>query len=335
MRENEIILYSTPEGSKKVGVLLHGEDFWLTQKAIAQLFDVEVPAISKHLKNIFESGELEEDSVVSKMETTAADGKTYKTKYYNLDAIIAVGYRVNSYQATQFRIWATKTLKEFIIKGFVLDDERLKKGKHFGKDYFDELLERIREIRASERRFYQKITDIYALSADYDRSAPITQEFFATVQNKLHWAITGKTAAEIIYDSADAEKTHMGLTSWKQSPDGKIVKSDVSVAKNYLSEAHIRELNRIVTAYLDLAENRAERQIVMKMKDWMEFLHSFLALSNYPILEDKGKVSALEAKLKAEQEYETYRERQDREYISDFDREIKRIQGAKEESDDW
>jgi len=331
---NEIILYSTPEGDKKVGVLFHDENFWLTQKALAELFNVKVPAVSKHLKNIFDSGELDEDSVVSIMETTAADGKTYKTKYYNLDAIIAVGYRVNSYQATQFRIWATKTLKEFIIKGFVLDDERLKQGKHFGRDYFDELLERIREIRASERRFYQKITDIYALSADYDKNAPITQEFFATVQNKLHWAITGKTAAEIIYNSADAEKIHMGLTNWQQAPDGKILKSDVSVAKNYLSEAHIRELNRIVTAYLDLAENRAERQIVMKMEDWVEFLHGFLELSNYPILKDKGKVSALEAKLKAEQEYETYRKKQDREFVSDFDREIKRIQGAQEGDDE-
>jgi len=335
MKENnEIILYSTPEGDKKVSVLYHDENFWLTQKALAALFNVKVPAVSKHLKNIFESGELDEDSVVSILETTAADGKNYKTKYYNLDAIIAVGYRVNSYQATQFRIWATRTLKEFIIKGFVLDDERLKQGKHFGKDYFDELLERIREIRASERRFYQKITDIYALSADYDKNAPITQEFFATVQNKLHWAITGKTAAEIIYDSADAEKIHMGLTSWKQAPDGKILKSDVSIAKNYLSEAHIRELNRIVTAYLDLAENRAERQIVMKMEDWVQFLHSFLELSNYPILNDKGRVSALEAKLKAEQEYEIYRKKQDREYISDFDREIKRIQGKPERDDE-
>jgi len=335
MKENnEIILYNTPEGDKKVGVLYHDENFWLTQKALAGLFNVNVPAVSKHLKNIFDSGELVEDSVVSILETTAADGKTYKTKYYNLDAIIAVGYRVNSYQATQFRIWATKTLREFIIKGFVLDDERLKQGKHFGRDYFDELLERIREIRASERRFYQKITDIYALSADYDQNAPITREFFATVQNKLHWAITGKTAAEIIYDSADAEKIHMGLTSWKQAPDGKIQKSDITVAKNYLSEAHIRELNRIVTAYLDLAENRAERQIVMKMEDWVEFLHSFLALSNYPILKDKGKVSALEAQLKAEQEYETYRKKQDREYISDFDREIKRIQGTQGDDDE-
>ncbi len=228
---NEIILYSTPDGNKKVGVLFQDENFWLTQKTLAGLFNVNVPAVSRHLKNIFESDELVKDSVVSILETTAADGKIYKTTYYNLDAIIAVGYRVNSYQATQFRIWATKTLKEFIIKGFVLDDERLKQGKRFGKDYFDELLERIREIRASERRFYQKITDIYALSADYDKDSPITKEFFATVQNKLHWAITGKTTAEIIYDSADALKIHMGLTSWKQAPDGKILKLDISVAK--------------------------------------------------------------------------------------------------------
>jgi hypothetical protein len=239
-----------------------------------------------------------------------------------------VGYRVNSYQATQFRIWATKTLREFIVKGFVLDDERLKQGKRvFGKDYFDELLERIREIRASERRFYQKITDIYALSVDYNAGAPLTKEFFATVQNKLHWAITGQTAAELIYTSADATKFAMGLTTWKHAPDGKILKSDVAVAKNYLSEAHVKELNRIVSAYLDLAENRAERGIVMKMADWIEFLHQFLELSNYPILQDKGKVSALEAKLKAEGQYEVYRKRQDAEYISDFDREVKRLKG--------
>jgi hypothetical protein len=328
------VFYRTPEGDRKVEVIYREESFWLTQKAIAVLFGVERSVVTKHFGNIFRSKELSEKSVCAKFAHTAADGKNYKTKYYNLDAIIAVGYRVNSYQATQFRIWATKTLKEFIIKGFVLDDERLKQGKHFGKDYFEELLERIREIRASERRFYQKITDIYALSADYDKNAPITQEFFAAVQNKLHWAITGKTAAEIVYDSADAEKMHMGLTSWKQAPDGKILKSDISVAKNYLREAHIRELNRIVTAYLDLAENRAERQIVMKMDDWVQFLHSFLELSNYPILKDKGKVSALKAKLKAEQEFETYRKRQDRDYISDFDREIKRIQGAQEKDDE-
>jgi len=298
---NEIIFYTTPDGSKKVEVVFQDETAWLTQKALAELFGVQVPAINKHLKNIFESGELMENSVISILETTAADGKSYKTRYYNIDAIIAVGYRVSSYQATQFRIWATKTLKEFIIKGFVLDDERLKQGNRvFGKDYFDELLERIREIRASERRFYQKITDIYALSVDYDKNAPLTKEFFSTVQNKLHWAITGKTAAEIIYASADATKIYMGLTNWKQAPDGKILKSDVSVAKNYLSENHIKELNRIVSAYLDLAENRAERQILMKMEDWSKFLHSFLELSNYPILEEKGKVSALEARLKAE-----------------------------------
>ena len=328
---NEIIFYTTPDGNKKVEVFFQDETAWLTQKALAELFGVQVPAINKHLKNIFESGELVENSVISILETTAADGKSYKTRYYNLDAIIAVGYRVSSYQATQFRIWATKTLKEFIIKGFVLDDERLKQGNRvFGKDYFDELLERIREIRASERRFYQKITDIYALSVDYDKNAPLTKEFFSTVQNKLHWAITGKTAAEIIYASADATNIYMGLTNWKQGPDGKILKSDVSVAKNYLSESHIKELNRIVSAYLDLAENRAERQILMKMEDWSKFLHSFLELSNYPILEEKGKVSALEARLKAEQEFEVYRKRQDSEYISDFDREIRRIEGKHE-----
>jgi hypothetical protein len=328
---SEIIFYSTPEGNKKVEVVFQDETAWLTQKALAELFGVRVPAINKHLKNIFASGELAEDSVISILETTAADGKSYKTRHYNLDAIIAVGYRVNSYQATQFRIWATKTLKEFIIKGFVLDDERLKQGNRvFGKDYFDELLERIREIRASERRFYQKITDIFALSVDYDKNSPMTKEFFATVQNKLHWAITGKTAAEIIYASVDATKIHMGLTNWKQAPGGKILKSDISIAKNYLSENHIKELNRIVSAYLDLAENRAERQILMKMADWITFLHSFLELSNYPILEDKGRVSALEARLKAEQEFEIYRKRQDAEYVSDFDREIRRIEGKHE-----
>jgi len=328
---NEIIFYTTPDGNKKVEVVFQDETAWLTQKALAELFGVQRPAITKHLKKIFETGELVENSVSSILEHTAVDGKVYGTKYYNLDAIIAVGYRVSSYQATQFRIWATKTLKEFIIKGFVLDDERLKQGKSvFGKDYFDELLERIREIRASERRFYQKITDIYALSVDYDKNAPLTEEFFATVQNKLHWAITGKTAAEIIYSSVDATRIYMGLTNWKQAPDGKILKSDITVAKNYLNENHIKELNRIISAYLDLAENRAERQILMKMEDWVKFLHSFLELSSYPILEDKGKVSALEARLKAEQEYEVYRKRQDIEYVSDFDREIKRIEGKHE-----
>ena len=271
-RESEFLLYVAPDGAVKVGVLFRDETAWLTQRALAELFGVKVPAITKHLKNIFESGELTETSAVSILETTATDGKTYKTRFYNLDAIIAVGYRVNSYQATQFRIWATNTLREFLIKGFVLDDERLKQGKTiFGKDYFDDLLERIREIRASERRFYQKVTDIYSLSVDYDPRAPLTREFFATVQNKLHWAITGQTAAELIYASADATKLFMGLTTWKHAPHGKILKSDVTVAKNYLSEAHVGELNRIVSAYLDLAENRAQRGILMKMQDWAPF----------------------------------------------------------------
>ena len=331
--QNQFLLYTAPDGAVKVDVFFKDETVWLTQKALAELFGVKVPAVNKHLKNIFDSGELTREATVSKMEIVRAEGGrdvAREVEFYNLDAIIAVGYRVNSYQATQFRIWATKTLREFIIKGFVLDDERLKQGKQvFGKDYFDELLERIREIRASERRFYQKLTDIYALSVDYSADAPLTKEFFATVQNKLHWAITGQTAAELIYASADATKVFMGLTTWKHARGGKILKSDVTVAKNYLDEAHVKELNRIVSAYLDLAENRAERGILMKMADWVTFLHSFLELSNYPILQDKGKVSALEAKLKAEGEYEVYRQRQDAEYISDFDREIKRIEGKK------
>jgi hypothetical protein len=330
---NQFLLYTAPDGAVKVEVFLKDETVWLTQKALAELFGVKVPAVNKHLKNILDSGELTREATVSKMEMVRSEGSrevAREVEFYNLDAIIAVGYRVNSYQATQFRIWATKTLREFIIKGFVLDDERLKQGKQvFGKDYFDELLERIREIRASERRFYQKITDIYALSVDYSPDAPLTKEFFATVQNKLHWAITGRTAAELIHASADAAKIYMGLTTWKHAPGGKILKSDVMVAKNYLSEAHVKELNRIVSAYLDLAENRAERGILTKMTDWVGFLNRFLELSNYPILQNKGKVSALEAKLKAEGEYEVYRKRQDVEYISDFDREIKRIEGRK------
>ena len=327
-RTGEITLYRSADGAVQVQCLLRDETLWLTQKSLAELFGVKRPAVTKHLSNIFASGELAENSVCSILEHTAGDGKTYKAQYYNLDAIIAVGYRVNSYQATQFRIWATRILKEFIIKGFVLDDERLKQGgKLFGKDYFEELLERIREIRASERRFYQKITDIYALSADYDPDAPITRDFFATVQNKLHWAITGKTAAEIVHDSADASLPHMGLTTWKRAPHGKVLKSDVTVAKNYLNEAQIRSLNRIVTAYLDLAENRAERQITMNMADWVSFLNRFLDMAEYPVLQDAGRITALEAKLKAEAEYEVFRRRQDAEYISDFDREVRRLTG--------
>jgi hypothetical protein len=327
----EFLLFTGSDGKVKVECRFQDETLWLTQRLMADLFGVGIPAINKHLKNIFESGELEEAATVSKMEIVRSEGGREvrrEVDFYNLDAIIAVGYRVNSYQATQFRIWATRTLKEFIIKGFVMDDERLKQGGTvFGRDYFEELLERIREIRSSERRFYQKVTDIYALSVDYDRKAPITREFFATVQNKLHWAITGKTAAEQIYGSADATKIHMGLTSWKNAPQGKVQKSDIAVAKNYLSAAHIDELNRIVSAYLELAENRAKRGILMKMSDWVGFLHNFLELSNYPILTDNGKISAEEARIKVETEYETFRKQQDLEYRSDFDEEVKRIQG--------
>ena len=334
-KHTDFLLYTGSDGKVNVEVFLKDETVWITQKAMAELFGVKIPAVSKHLANIYETGELKQEATLSILETIQKEGKrhvTRKMEFYNLDAIIAVGYRVNSYQATRFRIWATTILKEYIIKGFVLDDERLKQGSRvFGKDYFEELLERIREIRASERRFYQKITDIYALSADYDRNAPLTKEFFATVQNKLHWAITGKTAAEIIYDSADATKIYMGLTSWKQGPEGKILKSDVAIAKNYLNEAHIKELNQIVSAYLDLAENRAKRQIVTKMEEWAQFLHDFLELSNYPILKDKGRVSALEAKLKAEQEYEQFRVIQDKNFISDFDKEIKRVTGKNDD----
>jgi hypothetical protein len=337
MANDNILFYTTPTGAIRIEVFVENETVWLTQKAIAELFGVQRPAITKHLKNIFDSSELIEEVVSSILEHTtqhgAIEGKTQETKvkYYNLDAIISVGYRVNSLQATQFRIWATQTLKAFLIKGFVLDDARLKQGKTlFGKDYFDELLERIREIRASERRFYQKITDIYALAADYSKDAETTKSFFTTVQNKLHWAITGKTAAEMIYAEADATKIYMGLLTWKNAPVGKIIKSDVTVAKNYLNEAHIEELNRLVSAYLDLAENNAKRQQVMRMTDWNTFLDGFLQLSNYPILTHKGKVSQLEAKLKAETEFEKYRVIQDQIYESDFDIDVKKRLDSKD-----
>ncbi|MGJ0316874.1 virulence RhuM family protein [Aliarcobacter cryaerophilus] len=317
---SNFVIFKIDKSKVNIDVLFKNETLWLTQKQIAELFEVNVPAISKHLKNIFETKELEEESVISKMETTASDGKKYKTNFYNLKVITAVGYRVNSHRATQFRKWATTILEEYIIKGFAMDDERLKNIHHFGKDYFDEQLDRIREIRLSERRFYQKITDIYSLSADYDKEADITKDFYATVQNKMHWAICGKTAAEIIYSEADAQKIYMGLKTWKNAPDGKILKSDVTVAKNYLNKEHIEQLKRIVSAYLDLAEDRAKRGIVMNMNDWILFLDKFLALSDYPILLDSGKISALEAKLKAHTEFEKYRVVQDKEYLSDFDK---------------
>mgnify|MGYP000917356441 CR=1 FL=1 len=330
MQTKNILLFNPSGKNAKVSVYFQDGTFWLTQKAMAELFGVNVPAVSKHLKNIFETGELSPNSVISKMETTAADGKNYETTFYRLEAILAVGYRVNSSQATEFRKWATQTLNEFIIKGFVMDDERLKQGKSFGQDYFDELLERIREIRASERRFYQKITDIYALSTDYDKNSQQTKDFFAAVQNKLHWAITGQTAAEIIYSEADATKLYMGLKTWKAAPDGKIMKSDVSIAKNYLSHQHVAELNRIVSAYLDLAENNAQRGIAFNMQQWVKFIDGFLELSHYPILKEKGKVSMLEAKLKAELEFDKFRVIQDKNYESDFDKEIKKISKKQE-----
>lgn len=326
---SNFVIFQTDEGKVNIDVFFAHDTLWLTQKIMGQLFEVDRSVITKHLKNIFNEGELEEKSVSANFAHTAKDAKKYITRFYSLDAIIAVGYRVNSKKATKFRIWATQVLQEFIIKGFVLDDERLKQMGHFGKDYFDELLSRIREIRASERRFYQKITDIYALSADYDKDAGVTRDFFASVQNKLHWAICGKTAAEIIYAEADAKKLYMGLKTWKRAPKGKILKSDIAIAKNYLSEKHLDALNLLVSAYLDLAENRANRGIVMNMADWAEFLNRFLTLSDYPILTNKGKVSAEEARLKAETEFEKFRVNQDKKYISDFDREVQKLKKIK------
>ena len=330
---SDIILYSSPDGNVRVEVIYSGETFWLTQKRMSELFGVEVPAISKHLANIYESGELLENSTISILETVQKEGSrnvTRSMEYYNLDAVIAVGYRVNSKQATQFRIWATKTLREFIIKGFVLDDERLKQGNRFGKDYFDELLERIREIRASERRFYQKITDIYEqCSIDYNEDADITQTFFKTVQNKLHWAITGKTAAQIIAERVNVTDANMGLQTWKNAPQGKILKSDVSIAKNYLIEKEIKELERVVTMYLDYAENQAARGIPMKMKDWVEKIDGFLQFNEYKILTDAGNVSHEVAKKIAESEFERFRIVQDNNFESDFDKTFKHIKPPK------
>jgi hypothetical protein len=330
------VIFQTATGKVNVEVYFQNDTLWLTQKAIALLFEKGRSTITEHLLKIFSDGELVEELVCRNFRHTTQHGaikgkeQQREVKFYNLRAVTAVGYRVNSHRATEFRKWATEILHEYIIKGFAMDDERLKQIKHFGKDYFDEMLERIREIRLSERRFYQKITDIYALSADYDRNDERTRDFFAAVQNKLHWAIHGKTAAEIIYSEADAKKLYMGLKTWKHAPKGKILKSDVSVAKNYLEEQHLKQLERLVTAYLDLAENRAERGIVMNMKDWVNYLDKFLELSEYPILKDKGKVSALEAKVKAEAEYDKYRVIQDRNYESDFDKLINKQLKKKE-----
>lgn len=328
---SDFILYTSSDGEVRVDVFVNNETVWLTQKAMSQLFGCSTDNISLHLKNIFKEGELVKELVTEEFSATANDGKNYKTNFYNLDAIIAIGYRVNSKQATQFRIWATKTLKEYIIKGFVLDDKRLKQGGQvFGKDYFEELLERIREIRASERRFYQKITDIYAqCSIDYDSKSDYTLNFYKTVQNKLHWAITGNTAAEIIDNRVDSHKPNMGLTTWKNSPDGKILKSDTSIAKNYLSEKEIKELNRLVELYLNFAELQAERNIPMKMNEWVEALDSFLKINRYDLLTKSGKISHDVAIKKAELEYSKFRKVQDKKFISDFDKEVKKIKKKK------
>ncbi len=329
----EFLIYTTPNEKVKVEIFLHDENIWLTQDKIAILFGVQRPAITKHLKNIFERGELQENLVSSILEHTTKHGaieektQTQFVKFYNLDAIISVGYRVNSTQATHFRIWATERLKEYIIKGFTMDDERLKNPNNiFGKDYFEEQLARIRDIRSSERRMYQKITDIYAqCSADYNPNEEITKQFFATVQNKLHFAITGKTAAEIIHQRASSAKANMGLTVWKNSPKGKIREFDVVIAKNYLKEKELDHLNRIVTMYLDYAEMQAERGILMYMKDWVEKLNAFLKFNERQILTNAGKISHQVAEALALEEYHKFKKTQDKNYISDFDREVKKI----------
>ncbi|MDB1066111.1 MULTISPECIES: virulence RhuM family protein [Bacteroidaceae] len=321
--EIQFLLYNMPDADGKVQVVIKDETLWCTQKAMAQLFGVGVPAISKHLKNIFEEGELVADSVISKMETTAADGKNYTTTYYSLDAIIAVGYRVSSLKATRFRQWATKILNEYIKKGFAMDDERLKQGNAvFGKDYFRELLERIRSIRTSERRIWQQITDIYAeCSTDYDKNSPTTRDFYAMIQNRFHYAITGQTAAEIIYSKADHTKDHMGLTTWKNAPDGRVLKSDVSIAKNYLQEKEIRQLERAVTGFFDYIEDLIERENTFNMSQFSASVNEFLTFRKYQILPDKGKISAAQAKKKAEEEYDIFNKTQ--RIDSDFDKEVR------------
>lgn len=319
-----IILYEMENHQETVSVTFKDETFWLTQKAMSELFGCSSDNISLHLKNIFSEGELIKDSVTEKFSATASDGKNYLTQFYNLDAIIAVGYRVNSKQATRFRQWATATLKEYITKGFVLNDDMLKNGKPFGKDYFKELLERVRSIRASERRIYQQITDIYAeCSIDYDRQSPTTNDFYAMIQNKFHYAITGKTAAEIIYSNADHTKNHMGLTTWKNAPDGRILKKDVSVAKNYLSQEEIRRLERTVSGYFDYIEDLIERENTFTMEEFVNSVNAFLAFRKYDILHDKGRISNKAAVNKANEEFDIYNKNQ--KIFSDFDKEIKKL----------
>jgi len=316
----EFLVFTNQSKTSSIEVRYEDETIWLSQKLMAELFDVGVPTINEHLKNVFKNNELDEDSVIRNFRITASDGKNYNTKYYNLDAIISVGYRVNSTRATQFRQWATQVLKEFAIKGFVLDRQRMENGAFLDEDYFEHLLEEIREIRLSERRFYQKVTDIYATSVDYNKDAPTTRTFFAKVQNKLHYAIHNHTAAELIVKRADSKKKNMGLSFWKKSPNGKILKSDVSVAKNYLSKDEMESLGRIVNAYLDLAEGRAKRQIPMTMEDWAKRLDFFLQFDDREILQNAGTITALIAKTHAESEFEKYRIIQDQLFQNDFDK---------------
>lgn len=324
IQEKEVVLYTTDDGNVNVSVYFYNETFWVTQKAMAQLFDVDISTINYHIKEIYDSEELSESSTIGIFPIVQLEGTRHvkrSVQHYNLDMIISVGYRVNSKRATQFRQWATNTLKEYIIKGFAINDDMLKNGKAFGKDYFDELLERIKEIRASERRFYQKITDIYAqCSYDYDASSPITHSFFKTVQNKLLFAITGLTAPEIISERADSSRDHMGLTTWKNAPDGKILKSDVTISKNYLNQKELTGLNDVVNMYLDYAENQAKRNRLMSMQDWVQKLDAFLNFNEYDILNNSGAVSREVADKLAIKEYETFRTRQDSEYTSDFDK---------------
>lgn len=333
MNQLQVLFYETAIEKTTIEVFYEDETFWLSQKKMAELFGKDVRTINEHLKNIFDTEELVKNSTIRKFRIVQQEGSrevNREVDFYNLDAIIAVGYRVNSSQATQFRIWATNTLKEYIIKGFVMDDERLKQGAQFGKDYFEELLDRIKEIRASERRFYQKITDIYAqCSIDYDSKSGTSQIFYKTVQNKLHWAITGKTAAEIISQRVSSDKPNMGLTTWKNSPDGKVLKSDVVVAKNYLQQDEIDELNRIVTMYLDYAENQAKRNIPMKMEDWVQKLDGFLEFNDYKVLKNAGKVKHKIAEQLAHNQYEVFRKIQDQNFQSDFDKTIQLIQNKK------
>lgn len=325
IKSGDILLYQNDTEKEFVNVVFYNESFWLTQKGMAELFDVKVPAISKHLQNIYEEEELEQSATISKMETVQKEGSRMVTRaldYYNLDAIIAVGYRVNSKKATRFRQWATKTLKEYIQKGFVLNDEMMKNGRPFGKDYFDELLERIREIRASERRAYQKIADVFEqCSYDYDKNSDTTKAFYAFVQNKLHFAVTGKTAAELIAERADLDSPTMGLTTWKGAPDGKILKSDTLVAKNYLNEKEISRLNRLVTMFIDYAELMAEDEQLMSMEDWLAETDRFLQNNRRNVLDNKGRISHEAAVKKVSGIYSEFRKKQDADYISDFDRE--------------